>query len=295
VAVVEPRRAGRGADADIDADIDTDADAAHAFSPLQRYEVKTQAPLDLLALLTMWLVVVPPGLFGNAWLAATITRATLSLIFVVDIVTRVLLAGRHWFYARTHPVGLLAALLPPLRIALSLRLVRSVFQRGNLGRFLVAAGILVMNGAIAVYFYERHAPGGNIRTVGDAVWWSLVTVTSVGYGDEFPVTPRGRVAAVFIMAVGLLTLAVVTAQVASSFVDQGRQARGAVRPGGPAGGDAAPSGASPNATPPPATPTLSDLDRRLARIERLLEGRAPVSRDAVDHDVAGGNVADRGG
>ena len=49
----------------------------------------------------------------------------------------------------------------------------------------------------------------------------MVTVTTVGYGDYFPVTAPGRVTACFIMGIGLLTLAVVTAQVASSFVTQG--------------------------------------------------------------------------
>ena len=103
----------------------------------------------------------------------------------------------------------------------SIRLVRSVFRRGHLGRFLGAATVLVFNGAVIVYLLERHAPSANIHTLGDALWWSFVTVTTVGYGDFFPVTTGGRITACFVMATGLLTLAVVTAQVASSFVAQG--------------------------------------------------------------------------
>jgi len=129
-----------------------------------------------------------------------------------------------------------------------------MFQRGHLARFLLAATVLVLNGAIIVYLAERHAPHSNIHTLGQAVWWSLVTVTTVGYGDFYPVTLPGRITAGFIMITGLLTLAVVTAQVASGFVAQGPR-RAQRRP-------------QPEAAPPEVT--LAELDRRLARIEQLL-------------------------
>jgi len=110
-----------------------------------------------------------------------------------------------------------------------------------------------------VYLFERHAPHSNIHTLGEALWWSFVTVTTVGYGDFYPVTTGGRITACFIMATGLLTLAVVTAQVASSFVAQG--------PG--------------RATPAPQDEaasrevTLAGLGQRLDRIERLLTATHP--------------------
>jgi len=138
-------------------------------------------------------------------------------------------------------------------VIFSFRLVRSVFRRGHLGRFLVAAAVLVLNGAVIVYLFERHAPESSIHTLGESLWWSLVTVTTVGYGDYSPVTAPGRVTACFVMGIGLLTLAVVTAQVASSFVTQ---APGKARPG-------------PQAESAPEV-TLAELDRRLARIEELI-------------------------
>ena len=156
-----------------------------------------------------------------------------------------------------------------MRVIFSIRLVRSVFRRGHLGRFLLAAAVFVLNGAIIVYLFERHAPGSNIHTLGDAVWWAFVTVTTVGYGDFYPVTTWGRITACFIMGTGLLTLAVVTAQVASSFVTQ------------------APSRARP-APPDEAARrevTLAELDERLARIERLLTAIHPGSSPgAIDSD-----------
>jgi voltage-gated potassium channel len=229
--------------------------------PLAAYLARTQTPLDVLALATLWIVTIPPGDFGAgaARTAALLLRLGLSAVYAVDITVRARLAPRHWYYVRRHWLSLVVVVLPPLRVVFSVRLVRSVFRRGNLWRFLIAAAVLVLNGAIAVYFYERHAAGSNIHTLGDSLWWSLVTVTTVGYGDFYPVTTFGRIAAVFIMAIGLVTLAVLTAQVASSFVDQGARRRAEA------------------AADTPGTPeiTLADLADRLARIEALLAARSP--------------------
>jgi voltage-gated potassium channel len=225
---------------------------------LATYLVRTQTPLDILALLTLWIVIVPPGDFGSDASTALAIRFGLSAVYAVDIAIRSSLAKRHLSYLRTHWFSLVVVVLPPLRVFFSFRLVRSIFRRGNLVRFLFAALVLVLNGAIAVYFYERHASGSNIHTLGESMWWSMVTVTTVGYGDFYPVTTLGRIAALFIMATGILTLAVVTAQVASTFVEQAAR-RGSAQAARPGADDV----------------TLADLSRRLARIERLLSPEGP--------------------
>jgi voltage-gated potassium channel len=245
-------RSGQGAD----------ADPGTGPGRLAEYEAKTREPLDLLALATLWLVVVPRGDFGHdAMYIALAFRLALSAVFGIDIAIRSTLAPRHLHYALTHPVALVAVLIPPVRVIFSVQLVRSMFRRGNLGRFLVAATVLVLNGAVIVYLLERHAPGSNIHTLGNAVWWSIVTVTTVGYGDFYPVTTWGRITACFVMATGLLTLAVVTAQVASSFVAQGASRAKPARPNEPTRHEV----------------TLAELDERLARIERLLTASNPGS------------------
>jgi voltage-gated potassium channel len=240
----------------------TMTDNAHRPDRMAEYQARTRDPLDLLALSTLWLVVVPPGDFGHRVTYVVLAfRVALSAVYGIDIAIRSALAPRHVHYALTHPVALISVVVPPVRVIFSIRLVRSVFRRGHLGRFLLAAAVFVLNGAVIVYLFERHAPGSNIRTLGDAVWWAFVTVTTVGYGDFYPVTTWGRITACFIMGTGLLSLAVITAQVASSFVTQ------------------APSRARP--APPDEEArravTLAELDERLARIERLLTAVHPGS------------------
>jgi voltage-gated potassium channel len=233
---------------------------------LAAYQARTEVPLDLLALGTLWYVVVPPWYFDHVRGLWWTLRIALSVVYGIDLAIRSAYSGQGVRYARARPLALAAVLFPPVRAVFSLRLVRAMFRRGHLGRFLVAAAVLVANGAIIVYLFERHAPGSNIHTLGESVWWALVTVTTVGYGDYTPVTVDGRITAIFIMLVGLLTLAVVTAQVASSFVAQA-SSRAPRRPSA----EAAPSGAAPTEV------TLADLDRRLARIEELLLAAAPSS------------------
>jgi voltage-gated potassium channel len=241
-----------------DTALDSQADADDPSGRLDAYLARTQTPLDILALLTLWIVVIPPGDFGHdAATAVLIARLCLSGIYGIDIAIRTALARRHRHYLRTHLLGLAVVAVPPLRVVFSLRLVRSMFQRGHLSRFMLTAALLVLNGSVAVYFYERHAPGSNIHSLGDSVWWAVTTVTTVGYGDFFPVTALGQAAAGFIMAIGILTLAVVTAQVSSNFVEQAARRR---------------------ATAPAISTnevTLADLAQRLARIEELLLSQSP--------------------
>jgi voltage-gated potassium channel len=242
---------------------------------LAAYEARTQTPLDILALATLWIVVVPPTEFSTAHDVRAIVLAVqgaIRVIYGMDIAIRSSLAKRHGRYLITHPVGIAAVILPPVRVIFSLRLVRSVFRRGHLTRFLMAASVLVLNGAIIVYLVERHAPHSNIHTLGESLWWSVTTVTTVGYGDYVPVTTAGRVTACFIMAIGLLTLAVLTAQVASSFVAQGPSRRQR----------------SPLADAAPPEVTLAELDRRLARIEELLAAAGSAPRGATQAPGAGG-------
>jgi len=72
--------------------------------------------------------------------------------------------------------------------------------------------------------FEQHAPDANIHNFGDALWWAVVTVTTVGYGDKYPVSAGGRGVAVVLMLTGIGLVGVLSATVASYFVGQRAEA-----------------------------------------------------------------------
>jgi voltage-gated potassium channel len=82
------------------------------------------------------------------------------------------------------------------------------------------AALLAYCGALAVLDAERANPEANITSFGDAIWWAITTMTTVGYGDRYPATGVGRLAAVALMVGGIAVLGVVTATVASWLIEQ---------------------------------------------------------------------------
>ena len=97
----------------------------------------------------------------------------------------------------------------------------------------------------------------NFTTIGQGLWWSVQTVTTVGYGDHVPTTPAGQLLAALVMLVGLAFLAVITAAITSSFVARATEER-AERLGGAA---------------PATTQDVRQLHERLDRMEALLRER----------------------
>ncbi len=75
---------------------------------------------------------------------------------------------------------------------------------------------------VFILFYEAPAPGGNIKTVGDAFWWAFVTVSTVGYGDKFPVTNGGRTVGFVLIIVGIALFSVITGTLTQWFLGRRR-------------------------------------------------------------------------
>lgn len=101
-------------------------------------------------------------------------------------------------------------------------LVQHIFKRRTQGALTAAAviGILmVIFSAIAILEVETD-PNSNIKTAEDALWWAYVTITTVGYGDKFPVTTAGRIIAALLMTVGVALFGTFTAFLASWFVEK---------------------------------------------------------------------------
>jgi voltage-gated potassium channel len=146
-------------------------------------------------------------------------------VFFVDFVYNLSIADNRWRYLRTWgwldllasipAVGVLRTarlarvvrLLRILRVAKATRLLATTLTtHRRQGGFFAAALIAVVvtfSGSISVLQVEQDAPGANILNAEDALWWSVVTVATVGYGDRFPVTTEGRLVATVLMAVGV--------------------------------------------------------------------------------------------
>jgi voltage-gated potassium channel len=122
-----------------------------------------------------------------------------------------------------------------------------------------------MLGAWLVLLFEENAKGSNIHNYPQALWWAIVTVTTVGYGDRFPMTEGGRVVAAVIMLVGIGLIGVLTATVASLFIKEHTDENKKVYQRGHAD----------------LGQRLSVISDRLADIERRL-GATPADIAAVD-------------
>jgi len=98
-------------------------------------------------------------------------------------------------------------------------LVQHIFRnrvQGTMSAVAIITFLVVIFSSISILIVEKD-PGSNIRTAEDAIWWSLVTVTTVGYGDKFPVTTEGRMIGVVLMFVGVGLFGTFTAYIASWF------------------------------------------------------------------------------
>ncbi|MDP6479626.1 MAG: potassium channel family protein [Phycisphaerales bacterium] len=118
----------------------------------------------------------------------------------------------------------LGAVFRILRIFRSIRILSQVYMRdkaASVVAVLMIAGIGAIIGvSVAVLHVEKRTPGASILTGEDAAWWSVVTVSTVGYGDVSPITPIGRVLAVVLMVVGIGLFATFAGAIANIFMRQ---------------------------------------------------------------------------
>jgi voltage-gated potassium channel len=121
-----------------------------------------------------------------------------------------------------------------LRIVRLLRAIRS-FQRivsiifhnkvkSGLGAVFFISFLLIFFSSLAILSCEK-GPDGNIKTAEDAIWWSVTTVTTVGYGDKYPLTLEGRIVAMILMVCGVGLFGTLSGLVASHFLDTHKRTR----------------------------------------------------------------------
>lgn len=154
-------------------------------------------------------------------------------VFVVEYLVLLLIAPDRRRMVTTHKLDLFLILVPFLRPLRILRLVRSA--AGLAAFFVTARRVMTERGLQWIIFIvtavifaaaaltmaaERQDPEATITNFGTALWWAIVTCTTVGYGDHSPVTPAGQGIAVVLMLVGIALLSIITANIASLFVEQ---------------------------------------------------------------------------
>lgn len=162
----------------------------------------------------------------------------LTVVLLCDYFVRLHAAkGHRWHYMNKGGGWFdLLGSLPYGRILRLFRLWRvvdafSVYGFRNVARWFInnrARGALFMVlsllllvlevGGIVVLLFEEHAPGSNIHTGGEALWWGIVTISTVGYGNYYPVTVGGEITATIVIFSGVAIVGVFTAWAASTFL-----------------------------------------------------------------------------
>jgi voltage-gated potassium channel len=242
---------------------------------LDRFERQTAWPMMVLALAIIPLLVIP-----LIWdLPSSIETTFFALdwfiwaAFVLEYGIRLYLAPRKGHFVSHNIIDLLFVLIPflrPLRVLRSARAfallratrgavvllraidaVKDVINRHKLGYTLMVAGAVVVGSGLLVATLEESDPAHNIKTIPDALWWAITTITTVGYGDRYPVTAAGRAIGAGVMILGIGLFGLLAASLASFFVERdiGKEI----------------------------DPQIAQIDERLARIERLLENLQPSS------------------
>jgi voltage-gated potassium channel len=238
--------------------------AAPYLTPrLERWRRRTDIPLIVLAIasLPLLLLEIDRGELprGDRVFLDTVNVVVL-VAFAVDYLVELALATRRTLYVRREWTSLLivisqaVALVPglgglgatralraarPLRAAVALARLfaiggsaardgRSILRRHAAGVALATAMLTWLTAAVAFTLAEDVGADGRLHSFFDALWWASATITTVGYGDVYPVTTVGRLVGVATMVVGISTFAVVTARIAAFLGRPDRSAETAV-------------------------------------------------------------------
>lgn len=178
--------------------------------------------------------IIWPNLPRGSQAVCEVVANAMWALFGVDYVVRFVLADGKAAFVRKNLLDLAVLVLPFLRPLRLLRLVAvlSVLNRasarslrGRVAAYTVGGAVLLLVVAsLAVTDAERGHAGANIDGIGDGIWWAITTMTTVGYGDQFPTTTTGRCIAVTLMIGGVAILGVVTGTVASWLVERVEEA-----------------------------------------------------------------------
>lgn len=190
---------------------------------LSVYGERMEAPLVITSLLFLitysWQVIGQPT--GMEQQISELLMGLTWAVFSVDFIITMALTENRKRFTPLNVVHMLAVVLPAFRILRLIRVVSilKVINRSAVGAFkgkvmayvVTSASLVTYIGALAALDAERFVEESKITNFGDALWWAFVTITTVGYGDHFPVTLEGRLIAAVLMVAGISLLGIVTA------------------------------------------------------------------------------------
>jgi voltage-gated potassium channel len=194
------------------------------------------AAVSILSVFNMVLIYIP-GVDQDAVNVVYIINLVLTLLFVFDFGLRLGTApSRSFYFFRDYGWADLLACIPQFRIFRMFRILKAyrlVKKYGvqyiktflSTNRAAAALYILVLMviliieaGGFLVLQAESHSSSANILTAGDAIWWAYVTITTVGYGDRYPVTTMGRLVGVLVMTTGVAVFATFAGLISSKLL-----------------------------------------------------------------------------
>jgi voltage-gated potassium channel len=202
----------------------------------RRIERVTELPLLALAITLIPVLIVPAMFKLSPALQQTVTVIDWAIwgAFALDFSAKFVVVPNRLAYVRTHPLEAAMVVIPmlrPLRVLRVLKLVRvavvlgvnlnllqDIFDHKGTRALAGTVALTVLIGATIVFFVERQTSSSNLTEYGDALWWAIATVTTVGYGDHYPVSGTGRAIATVLMLVGIAGVSGLTATIAAYLV-----------------------------------------------------------------------------
>ena len=209
-------------------DLENETKVEHAVHVWERWSA---IPLAILAVIYLGLYALE--VLANIEAATLFDLVLVSDIiwgiFIVDFLVRFTFTHNKSRFMKYNIIEALSLVLPFFR---AFRVFRVIVAIGFLarvaqslqGRINVYLGLvlptLIFTCALGVYDAEHRAPGANILSFGDSIWWAFVTITTIGYGDYYPVTLEGRMIAILLMLSGLALVSVITVSIGSWFLSR---------------------------------------------------------------------------
>lgn len=165
----------------------------------------------------------------------TLIDTMICIVFIVHFVFNLITSQQRAQYVKEHWLDFFASipLIEPLRLLRFLQIFRVIRMirlahsvllpmlkqriQTTMAGLLVFMIIIVAGSAVAIFLIESNAPDSNIKTAEDALWWGLITISTVGYGDYYPVTTWGRLVSSLLIISGVSLFGVISGYIASSF------------------------------------------------------------------------------